>query len=96
MSCVRSPSPIVPIGGYTGSWFVLALNQPGTGAAFPVGLLPLQVDSPCNHLAKPRLLVACVGLTGTFQGRAISPPAIIHRQQLPQGLSSFLQRLGRY
>jgi hypothetical protein len=82
MSCARSPSPLVPNGGYTGSWFVLALNQPGTGASFPVGLLPLQVDSPCNHLAKPRLLAACVGPHGYISGASYfttgdHPPAAI-------------------
>src|SRR5437764_419705 len=60
-------------------------GQPGTGALFPVGLIPLHLDSPCNLSAKPRFLVACVGPHGYISGTAISPLTIISQQLRPKG-----------
>jgi hypothetical protein len=41
----------------------------GDGGWFSRGSKPASCYSPCDSLAKPRVLVACVHLTGTFQGQ---------------------------
>jgi hypothetical protein len=87
-SRVRSPSPAVLRHSYAGSWPTHVFGQPGTGVTFPVGPNPLQVDSPCNLSVKPRLLAACVGPHGTFQGQLFH-----HRRSSASSYAPRTQRL---
>jgi hypothetical protein len=57
------------------------------GGHFPVGLNPLRLHSPCDLLAKPGLLAACIAPHPYLSGPAISPPVCIHRTLRPNGSS---------
>ena len=48
-------------------------GQPGTGAAFPVGLIPLQVDSPCHSSAKHNLSDTSLLLIAPFRDMLLTP-----------------------
>src|ERR1043166_586150 len=93
MSCVRSPSPIVPIGGYTGSWFVLEAEPTGDGGYFSRRSIPASggfTMQPFSHA--PPLGRLCRASRVHFRGSYFTP-TIIRRQRLPQGLTSFTAKV---
>jgi hypothetical protein len=57
------------------------------GRHFAVGLNPLRLHSPCDPLAKPGLLAACIAPHRYLSGAAISPRVCIGPTLRPNGSS---------